>query len=152
MSGLWQTEEQITAGLAGLKSKTAKLKALKCQLDFRKKVLQQSYRDKTVFQATVNGKKLSVDEVTHNLIKLLSTGSESNTPPQLPEDSEAADLVGKRICHRWLVADDEEWFTGLILSVVPGMNSWFNVKYDGEEQILTLNLFEDMRSGDLYLL
>ena len=152
VSGLWQTEEQITAGLAGLKSKTAKLKALKCQLDFRKKVLQQSYQDKTIFQATVNGKKLSVDEVTHNLIKLLSTGSESNTPPQLPEDSEAADLVGKRICHRWLVADDEEWFTGLILSVVPGTNNWFNVKYDGEEQILTLNLFEDMRSGDLYLL
>ena len=94
-------------------------------------MLQQSYRDKTVFQATVDGKKLSVDEATHNLIKLLST--ESNTPPQLPEDSEAADLVGKRIYHRWLVADDEECFTGLILSVVPGTNNWFNVKYAGKE-------------------
>jgi len=38
------------------------------------------------------------------------------------------------------------------MSVVPGTNSWFNVKYDGEDQILTLNLFEDMQSGDLYLL
>jgi len=42
-SGLWQTNEQIITGLASLKSKTAKLKALKCQLDFRKKVLQQTY-------------------------------------------------------------------------------------------------------------
>ena len=151
-SGLWQTNEQIITGLASLKSKTAKLKALKCQLDFRKKVLQQTYPDKTVFQATVQGKKLSVDEMTHNLLKLLSTGSESDTPTQPPKDSEATDLVGKRICHRWLVADDEEWFTGHIMSVVPGTNSWFNVKYDGEDQILTLNLFEDMQSGDLYLL
>ena len=151
-SGLWQTNEQIITGLASLKSKTAKLKALKCQLYFRKKVLQQTYPDKTVFQATVQGKKLSVDEMTHNLLKLLSTGSESDTPTQPPKDSEATDLVGKRICHRWLVADDEEWFTGHIMSVVPGTNSWFNVKYDGEDQILTLNLFEDMQNVDLYLL
>lgn len=92
----------------------------------------------------MKGKKLSVDEVTRNWLKLLSTRSESNTPPQLPNDSEAVNLVGKRICHRWLVADDEEWFTGHILSVVPETNTWFNVKYDGVEQILTLNLFEDM--------
>ena len=43
VSGLWQMKEQIIAGLAGLKSKIAKLKALKCQLDIRKKVLQQTY-------------------------------------------------------------------------------------------------------------
>ena len=49
VSGLWQTEEQITAGLACLKSKTANLKALKCQLDFRKKVLQQCYTETKPF-------------------------------------------------------------------------------------------------------
>ena len=141
VSGLWQMKEQIIAGLAGLKLKTAKPKALKCHFDFRKKVLQQTYRDKTIFQATVKGKKLSVDEVTHNLLKLLSTGSESNTPPQLPNCSEAAYLVGKRTCHRWLVADDEEWFTRHILSVVPGTNNWFNVKYDGKKQILSTDSY-----------
>lgn len=39
VSGIWQMKEQIIAGLTGLKSKNAKLKALKCQLDFRKKGL-----------------------------------------------------------------------------------------------------------------
>jgi len=59
--------------------------------------------------------------MTHNLLKLLSTGSVSDTPTQPPKDSEATDLVGKRLCHRWLVADDEEWFTGHIMSVIiPG--------------------------------
>ena len=38
------------------------------------------------------------------------------------------------------------------LSFVLVTIDWFNVKYDGEEHILTLNLSEDMRSGDLYLL
>ena len=36
--GLWQDECQVTSALSKLKSSTEKLKALKCQLDFRKKV------------------------------------------------------------------------------------------------------------------
>ena len=39
--GLWQTKEQIVQGVAKFKSNTSKLKALKAQLDFRKKVLEQ---------------------------------------------------------------------------------------------------------------
>ena len=35
--GFWQTEEQITEGLKKLRTDAEKLKALKCQLDFRKK-------------------------------------------------------------------------------------------------------------------
>ena len=35
--GLWQTKEQITQGIAKCKSNTSKLKALKAQLDFRKR-------------------------------------------------------------------------------------------------------------------
>ena len=40
------------------------------------------------------------------------------------------------------------WYTGQILSVVDGTNEWLNVQYDGEEDILTLNLF-DIENGDL---
>ena len=39
--GLWQSPTQIADGLSQLKSKTEKCKALKAQLSFRKKVLQQ---------------------------------------------------------------------------------------------------------------
>ena len=30
-----------------------------------------------------------------------------------------------------------------------GSTEWFNVQYDGEEDILTLNLYEDIEKGDL---
>ena len=47
--GLWQTKEQIAQGIAKCKSNTSKLKVLKAQLDFRKKVLEQEYNDRYVF-------------------------------------------------------------------------------------------------------
>ena len=59
-------------------------------------------------------------------------------------------LVGKRIRHKWNNEEgDERWYTGLILSVVDGSTEWFDVQYDGEEDILTLNLYEDTEKGDL---
>ena len=60
--GLWQTSDQIEAGLRKLKSKTAKLKALKVQLDFHKKVLQQTHPNKVIFQSSHLGHQFSVDE------------------------------------------------------------------------------------------
>ena len=46
--GLWQTNDHVESGLSKLRSKTAKLKALKIQLDFRKKVLQQTHPNKII--------------------------------------------------------------------------------------------------------
>ena len=54
--GLWQTDVQITEGLKKLRTNAYKLKALKCQLDFRKKVLEQK-GPKDVFCMTKNRKK-----------------------------------------------------------------------------------------------
>jgi len=49
MAGLWQTSEQVVAGLSQLKSKTAKSEALKAQLKFRKTVLRQKHSEKTIY-------------------------------------------------------------------------------------------------------
>ena len=40
--GLWQNESQVTSALKKLSPTSEKLKALKSQLDFRKKVLEQA--------------------------------------------------------------------------------------------------------------
>ena len=32
---------------------------------------------------------------------------------------------------------------------MPGTTEWYNVKYDGEDDILTLNLLLDIEKGDL---
>ena len=69
--GLWQTHD-VKNGLGKLKSKTAKVKALKAQINFRKQVLQQKYPDKGVFSFSKNRKQFSVDELATNLKKLIS--------------------------------------------------------------------------------
>ena len=141
--GLWQTKEQIVQGVSKCKSNTLKLKALKAQLDFRKKVLEQEYDDRYVFCLSKNKKKLSVGEVCHNLEKLLCSSSSYR-------DLEG--LVGKRIKHKWKDEDDEKWFYGTILGLVPGTMDWYNIKYDGEEDIISLNIQIDIEKGDLEFL
>ena len=137
--GLWQTHRDIVTALSKEKSKSAKLKALKAQLNFRKKVLEQRHPDKDVFAFSSKGKQLSVDELVSNLKKLLSTA-----PLQ---DKHAAEnqqsLIGKTIRHKWCNEDGvEQWYTGHILSAVEGSTEWFNVQYDGEENVLTLKTYK----------
>lgn len=137
--GLWQTEQQVKEGLLKLKSKTSKLQALKAQLDFRKKVLEQGHIDNHIFCLSKSKQKLSVDEVCSNLYQLLC--------PPSPNDQEG--LIGRRIRHKWIVDGAEKWYDGTILDIVPGSSDWYNVKYDGEDQAISLNLVVDIEKGDL---
>ena len=63
-----------------LKTKKAKIQALHCQLDFRRKVILQGYKDKTVFQLLQKGKAFAPDELARNLCLLLGAqSSQTNT-------------------------------------------------------------------------
>lgn len=102
-------------------------------------MLEQRHPDKDVFAFSSKGKQLSVDELVSNLKKLLSTA-----PLQ---DKHAAEnqqsLIGKTIRHKWCNEDGvEQWYTGHILSAVEGSTEWFNVQYDGEENVLTLKTYK----------
>ena len=45
-------------------------------------------------------------------------------------------LVGREIYHKWKDKDGEDrWCKGKVLSLVPGTTEWYNVKYDGEDDI-----------------
>ena len=39
--------------------------------------------------------------------------------------------------------------SGQVLGLVPGTSDWYNVQYDGENEILSLNLLADIDKGDL---
>ena len=148
--GLWQTTDQIEAGLSKLRSKTSKLKALKTQLDFRKKVLQQTHPNKLVFQLSHMGHQYTVDEMKQNLLQLLPHGKQfSHSHISCPSD-----ITGMRIQHRWIVEGESEWFTGVILGrvAVDSSSSWYNILYDGEESIVTLDVKEDIEAGDIVFL
>ena len=137
--------------MSQLKSKTEKLKALKAQLNFRKKVLQQLPTSKELYFTTRNGKQLEIEEIKSNLTLLLQQSCE--VPASSPASVNRETLVGKKIRHRWCDPDGtEQWYSGRILSVVPGTTEWFNVTYDGEEEVLSLNLYADIENGDLDIL
>ena len=48
--GLWQTPEDISSGLSKQKSKALKVNALKAQLNFRKRVLEQTHENKEIYK------------------------------------------------------------------------------------------------------
>ena len=146
--GLLQSPDEIVHCLAKEKTKSAKVKALKAQINFRRKVLEQTHSDKDVFVFSKNRKPLSVEELVSNLQKLLPQPEESRSAQETCEYQET--LIGKRIRHRWRNEDGtEQWYNGKILCAVAGNTEWFNVAYDGESDVLTLNLYEDIENGDL---
>ncbi len=116
--GLWQNTDQVESGLIRFKSKSSKLKALKVQLDFLKKILEQSHPSKTIFQLSHQGKKYTVEEMTHKLCQLLPASCQSKRHASCP-----VDLSGKRIQHRWIVDGENEWFTGTIIGKVMNMEA-----------------------------
>ena len=50
---------------------------------------------------------------------------------------------------RVMLSNVEQWYFGEVLSKVAGTNEWYNVQYEGEDDVLTLNLHEDIDLGDL---
>ena len=95
--GLWQTSECVDTKLPTYHTSTAKLNALKIQLQFRRNVLGQ-LGNKTLFQmSSAKDGKFSVPRVTENL-KTLITFAASNTSEQ---EEHISFLVGKRIRHKF---------------------------------------------------
>ena len=95
--GLWQTSECVDTKLPTYHTSTAKLNALKIQLQFRRNVLGRP-GNKTLFQmSSAKDGKFSVPRVTENL-KTLITFAASNTSEQ---EEHISFLVGKRIRHKF---------------------------------------------------
>ena len=58
-------------------------------------------------------------------------------------------LIGRRIKRKWSVDGTEKWYCGTILDIVAGTSDWYNVRYEDEEQVLSLNLLLDIEKEDL---
>lgn len=129
-----------------MKSRAEKLKALKCQLNFREKVLEQSVPKEYFFMSN-NRKKLSVDEVVANLSALISPLHSHRLAAVSPFTDTQESLSGRRIRHNG--DGSEQLFYDKILSLVLGTIDWFNVLYDGEDLVVSINLLIDIERGDL---
>ena len=133
--GLWKSKMiYIAEGVAKERSKTAKLRTMKIQFNFRKWVLdQRSYHHKELFLFSKNRQQYAVEELMDNLVKLIN---EEKVISGLANEGRES-LVGKAIMHRWRDKSGvEQWYFGEVLSKVAGTNEWYNVRYEGEDDVL----------------
>ncbi|KAI8509787.1 hypothetical protein Bbelb_122150 [Branchiostoma belcheri] len=69
--GLWDSAEQIEAGLLKLVTKKSRMLALKQQIKFRKEVLGDRVHNKSLFQFSKGGKALKENDLKQNLLILV---------------------------------------------------------------------------------
>ena len=94
--------------------------------------------------------ELSVEQLKTNLKTLVTRAA---AVPRAPDSY----LVGNRVSHQFVVkqqdgSDKHEWFTGKVISQVPGYPDWFNILYDDDEAIYSYRLLDDMADGCLRIL
>ena len=99
--GLWQFKDQVQEEISKLRTKKEKIAALKLQLDFCKKVLEQKHADKTLFFITKSRKQLTVAEITDNLCHLLDSTTCTSSVASTSFATNCESLIGKQIFHRW---------------------------------------------------
>ena len=110
--GLWLKEEQIDAKLAEMRTDSEKRAALKCQLQFRQKVISVCpSNDRKLFFLSEKGHVKSVQELTDNLKNLLRqlkndkavirSSLKSNLPIVLSQTKllEEKDRL-RKLCHK----------------------------------------------------
>ena len=63
-------------------------------------------------------------------------------------------LVGKRVVHYFEEDGTRQGYFGVVIGLVPGTRTWFNISYDeeGNDEIHTFELLDDYRDGDLEIL
>ena len=147
--GLWTTCLEVDQHLCELKSKKAKVDALKLQINFRRKVLNQSHAKKQVFQFSHNRKVLTVEELSQNLCKLLPSDPPCTGQPSTCEvlrDPEL--LLYRRIEHVFNCDGVDVWYKGTVLSYNKDSGE-FRIAYDNEDEVYCFPLIDDLRKGEL---
>ena len=59
-----------------------------------------------------------------------------------------------RVVHYFEEDGTRQGYFGVVIGLVPGTRTWFNISYDeeGDEEIHTFELLDDYRDGDLEIL
>ena len=88
-----------------------------------------------------------MDKLIKNLFCKLLSDEES---VHKEANSKRESVVGKKIKHRWRDEHGiEQWYLSEVLSQSSGTDEWYNTQYEGEDDILTLNLHKDIDLRDL---
>ena len=134
--------------LSNSKNKTKKIELLKEQVKYRKQLLKQNI--KLVF--TINGKQRPLTELVTEVEEIIREyqGQNVNTA-NTTTGTDATALVGKRINHKFVVDEEEVWYTGSVISY-NSVKQLHTVVYDNEDEPSFFNLLEDLAVGDLLVI
>lgn len=154
--GLWTKQSEVNKALDSIHTKTAKVKALKLQFNFRQKVLGQTHPDKSLFKFSHNGKQYSVEQLKSNLCKILEDqGNHTSSCENVLTDivkrilSQPELLVGKKIKQRFSEDGKLVWYEGIVLSI--SKTREYEVVYDEDDDIYCFPLLDDIKNGDLII-
>ena len=150
---LWTTVSEVEEGLAQLRSAKQKCDALKLQIKFRKKVLNQTHPDKTIFFFSHQRKQHAHIELKKNLLKLLSRPELQPllSREQLAHDPELLIKFYRRIEHQFSIDDGLVWFKGTILGYNKESGE-FRVMYDDEDKEYLYPLLEHLAKGEVHVI
>ena len=136
----------------------------KQQFNFRKIVLLQEVGDKSLFSFSKDKKQHSLDKLKQNLLRLISETQHVTEPSAKRGRAQGGQedpvmqnpqlLVGKRVVHYFEEDGTRQGYFGVVIGLVPGTRTWFNISYDeeGDDEIHTFQLLDDYRDGDLEIL
>jgi hypothetical protein len=115
--GLWQTHHEVDEQVSSYRTTKKKIYALKSQLRFRQKVLEQASEQPGVYNFTkvVNSRRLplTVEELVSNVKMLVQQATETAT-----DNNDENELVLKRVRHRFMSEEGETWYHGKVISQV----------------------------------
>ena len=84
--------------------------------------------------------------------KKKTTRKEMYSSSRTPVISCAEDLIGKRVCQRFVDCDGERWYNGTVVNGGIGRNPMYTIIYDDDPNLYKFKLMEDFEIGDLELL
>jgi hypothetical protein len=122
-----------------------KREAIKLQINFRKKVLQQSHANKSLFMFSHHGKQICYTQLVSNLTSLFQ-GVTCLTKEAVIDNPEI--LVQKRIEHLFEDEGELKWFGGTVIEYIKETQE-YRVAYDNEDCEFYYPLLEDIANDEV---
>ena len=114
--------------------------------------IQSAFKSTSSVYRQVEERRKLTDEYVAKKRKVVNSTEDEQGKIQRLEHPK---LVGKRIYHKWVKGNTEEWIYGNVLKVIGDVkdeNCEFEVKYQDEEESLLVKLYEDFKNGDLTII
>ena len=100
-----------------------------------------------MFVLKPKGKQCSIEELTEDMKRLIRASMELDN-----ESDHVSWLVGKEVSHVFRLGDEHVTYHGRVLGTVVEYRAWFNICYDGDDELYQYDLLSNYAEGNLVVL